>query len=298
MNDSPWDIVTKAMRHDMENSLQSNSLVQEPDIKNQKAHSIQKGEGAPVLLLHGMAASLHDWDELIPALAAHGYAAYALDLLGHGKSGKPDSRTYKIEWLFDHFAGWIDSLGLTQTPILVGHSLGGYLALEYARRFPARTRGLVLSNPYYRINQLSALLRLSYLHPALNGIVVEHTPKWMFRMIIDATSIAMRRTGGSVHSLSEKVRHQTVLDYKRTAPGMYNIPNTVTDLSPYLPSITVPALVIWGDHDLTLAPDSFSQLVSALPHAESKIIHGAGHVAHQSDPLEYNQMILDFLKSL
>ena len=285
-------------QNDMENILQANSLIEIQETQYTKVNYIKKGAGAPVLLLHGMAASLHDWDELVPELAASGYAAYALDLLGHGKSGKPASRAYQIEWLFDHFAGWLDSLNLAQAPVIVGHSLGGYLALEYARRFPARTRGLILSNPYYRIGQLSALLRLSYRHPSLNGIVVERTPNWMFRMIIDATSIAMRRTGGSVHSLPEKVRHQTVLDYKRTAPGMYNIPNTVTDLSPYLSNINVPSLVIWGDHDLTLAPDSFSQLVSALPRAEGKIIHSAGHVAHQSDPLEYNRIVMGFLKSL
>jgi pimeloyl-ACP methyl ester carboxylesterase len=231
-------------------------------------------------------------------LAAGGYSAYALDLLGHGKSGKPASRAYKIEWLFDHFAGWIDSLNLTHPPVIVGHSLGGYLALEYARRFPTRMRGLILSNPYYRIGQLSAILRLSYRHPSLNGIIVERTPNWMFRMIIDVSSIAMRRTGGSIHSLSEKIRHQSVLDYKRTAPGMYNIPNTVTDLSTYLPDIDIPALIVWGDHDLTLAPDSFPELVSALPRAKGKVIHGAGHVAHQSDPVEYNQMVLEFLKTL
>src|SRR5512146_661634 len=207
----------------MDNALQVNRIREPIDIKNQKANFIRKGKGAPVLLVHGIAASLHDWDELAPELAARGYTAYALDLLGHGKSGKPPTRTYRIEWLFEHFAGWIDSLRLTEPPVLCGHSLGGYLSLEYVRRFPARTRGLILSNPYYRLGQLSTLLRLSYHRPHLNGLIVEKTPHWMFRIIIDATSLAMGRTSGGVHHLSEKVRHQTTLDYKRTAPGAYNL---------------------------------------------------------------------------
>ncbi len=52
-------------------------------------NSVRAGEGAPVILAHGLAASLHDWDALLPELAAHEYAGYALDLLGHGESAKP-----------------------------------------------------------------------------------------------------------------------------------------------------------------------------------------------------------------
>jgi pimeloyl-ACP methyl ester carboxylesterase len=282
----------------MENALQASNRVEEFDFKNLKVHYAQKGEGAPILLIHGIAASLHDWDDLIPALAARGYAAYALDLLGHGKSAKPATRTYHIQWLFEHFAGWADSLNLTQPAVLCGHSLGGYLALEYAHRFPSRTRGLILSNPYYRLGQLSALLRFSYRRPSLNGIIISKTPHWMFRMIIDATSLALGRTNGSIHALPERVRHQTALDYKRTAPGAYNLPNTTQDLSRILPEIHAPTLVIWGDRDMTLAPDSFLSLVAAMPNARGKVIYGAGHVPHQSDPREFNQLVFEFLNQL
>jgi pimeloyl-ACP methyl ester carboxylesterase len=120
----------------------------------------------------------------------------------------------------------------------------------------------------------------------------------MFRLIIDATSRAAGRTNGATHALPEKVRHQTTLDYKRTAPGVYNLPNTATDLSKYLPDINVPALILWGDRDLTLAPGSFPRLVEAMPRAQGKVIYGAGHVPHQSNPVEYNQLVLEFLRNL
>ena len=111
------------------------------------ASYIQQGQGSPVVLIHGLAASYHTWDDFVPELLQDGYACYALDLLGHGDSPKPPSRTYKMEWLFDHFSTWMESLQLAEAPILVGHSLGGYLALEYARRFPSRPRSLILVNP-------------------------------------------------------------------------------------------------------------------------------------------------------
>ncbi|MDX1379056.1 MAG: alpha/beta fold hydrolase, partial [Anaerolineales bacterium] len=99
------------------------------------ANFVQAGEGTPVVLIHGVAASLHDWDDLIPALTMNGCATYALDLLGHGDSPKPDSRAYHVDQVFDHFLDWMTSLRLTEPAVLIGHSLGGYLALEYARRF-------------------------------------------------------------------------------------------------------------------------------------------------------------------
>src|SRR5271157_245859 len=114
-----------------------------------RVNFISQGKGAPVIMIHGLAASLHDWDFLFPDLIAGGYAGYTLDLLGHGDSAKPDSRAYHIDWLLAHFIEWVDSLHLAEPAVLIGHSLGGYMALEYARRFPNRTRGLILVDPFY-----------------------------------------------------------------------------------------------------------------------------------------------------
>ncbi|MGC8857105.1 MAG: alpha/beta fold hydrolase, partial [Anaerolineae bacterium] len=183
------------------------------DFQSYKVNFVQQGRGQPVILIHGLAASLHDWDTLIPELVKNGFAAYALDLLGHGESGKPDSRAYQISWLFDHLAHWIDSLRLTAPPILIGHSLGGYLALEYARRFPSRTSSLVLVNPFFRLSQLPPLLRISYRHPTFNATVVKRTPEWLFRLIADATTLILDHSNIGLNTLPEHVRAQTTLDY-------------------------------------------------------------------------------------
>jgi pimeloyl-ACP methyl ester carboxylesterase len=255
---------------------------------------VKHGSGTPVVMIHGIAASLHDWDDLTPELAKDGYASYALDLLGHGDSPKPRSRAYHIDWVFEHFLHWMKSLRLTEPAILIGHSLGGYIALEYARRFSAWTRGLILANPFYSRLQLPPLLRRSYSNRNLRGVIAEKTPQWMFRVIVDVTSRAMGHSAGALHSLPEHIRAQTALDYTRTAPGVYNIPNVLTDLTEHLPSISLPTLVVWGDHDQTLAPESFPRLVNAMPRAEGRSIR-AGHVPHQSNADEFNATVLEFL---
>jgi pimeloyl-ACP methyl ester carboxylesterase len=261
------------------------------------ANFVQQGDGTPVIMIHGVAASLHDWDDLIPELTQNGYASYALDLLGHGESPKLKSRAYHIDWVFGHFLHWMTSLRLMEPAVIIGHSLGGYIALEYARRFSAWTRGLILVNPFYSLSQLPLLLRRTYRHPTLSGMISLQFPEWMFRLVVDVTSIGMGHSSGAIHSLPEHVRAQTALDYTRTASGVYNVPNTMRDLTEHLPSISLPTLVVWGSRDQTLAPSSFPKLVDAMPDAEGKSIR-AGHVPHQSNAKEFNEMVMAFLKGL
>ena len=273
-------------------NIQTNSL-EIPTIAN----FVQQGTGTPVVMIHGIAASLHDWDELIPELTKHGYASYALDLLGHGDSPKLASRAYRMEWLFEHFEHWMRSLRLTEPAILIGHSLGGYLALEYARRVSAWARGLVLVDPFYSISQLPLILRRTYRHPSLSGLVTGSLPEWVFRIVVDITSVSMGHSSGALHALPEHIRAQTALDYTRTASGVYNIPNTGEDLTDHLHSISKPTLVVWGERDQTLAPSSFHKLLELMPNATGRSIR-AGHVPHQSNSEWFNELVLEFLETL
>jgi pimeloyl-ACP methyl ester carboxylesterase len=261
------------------------------------ANFIQAGEGRPVVLIHGIAASLHDWDDLIPELSQRGYSCYALDLLGHGDSPKIDSRGYQMDWLLDHFSAWMRSLQLTEPAILIGHSLGGYIALDYARRVSAWTRGLVLINPFYSLSQLPLLVRRTYRRPHLSSYIVGKTPRWLFRFIVDMTSMAMGHRTGALHSLPERIRAQTALDYTRTSPGVYSVINNEIDLNRHLHQISIPSLVVWGDRDQTLAPSSFDTLVNQMPRATGRSLR-AGHVPHQSNATEFNPLVLDFLSTL
>jgi pimeloyl-ACP methyl ester carboxylesterase len=259
------------------------------------ANFVKQGDGPPVILIHGIAASLHDWDDLTPELTRSGYGSYALDLLGHGDSPKPDLHAYKMDWVFEHFEHWMRSLRLTEPATLIGHSLGGYVALEYARRVSAWTRGLILVNPFYSPLQLNPLLRRTYSRRNLRGYLASRAPTWIYRAFVDIGSVVMGRNQGALHSLPERIRIQTALDYARTAPGVYRLPNLISDLTDVLPHIHVPTLVVWGDRDQTLSPASFSALVELMPRAAGKSVR-AGHVPHQSNAKEFNQMVLEFLR--
>jgi len=258
---------------------------------------IREGIGTPVILIHGLAASLHDWDFIIPGLATSGYDACALDLLGHGDSLKPGQMDhYNIENVFEHLSTWMDLLEFSEPFTIIGHSLGAYLALLYAIRFPQKARSLILVNPFFNLRQLPYTFQLVFRYPLINTTMIERTPYWMFRLMIDLTSLHIKPWIRASHTLPEIVREQTALDYKRAAPEIFNIPRTMCDLTPELSQILKPTQVIWGVNDQTLDPASFHQLVQRLPNASWSVMPSCGHVPHQCHPSDFNKLVMDFLQ--
>jgi pimeloyl-ACP methyl ester carboxylesterase len=266
---------------------------------NPTINSISQGCGQPVLMIHGLAASLHDWDDLMPALVNNGYAACALDLLGHGDSFKPaDARDYTFESVFKHMLHWIDSFDPAMPAVLIGHSLGGGLSLLYALRYPERVRALVLINPFYDLKQLPPLMRAVFHRQLLNTSLIEGAPYWLFRFLVDIASFNVDIGHRETHVLPERVRYQTALDYTRAASGIYNIPRTLPFLTSDLPRLQPPVLVLWGERDQTLDPKTFSHLVHLLPNAHGHSFRACGHVPHQCHPERVNPLVLEFLNSL
>lgn len=105
----------------------------------------------PIALIHGLASATRIWDFVAPQLADRGYTAVALDQRGHGESDKPESG-YDFATIVADDAAAFTELGLVN-PVLVGHSWGAMVALQYAATFPERVRSLVLVDG--ATNQLS-----------------------------------------------------------------------------------------------------------------------------------------------
>jgi pimeloyl-ACP methyl ester carboxylesterase len=250
------------------------------------------GEGPPVILVHGLAASRRDWEKLIPRLEQAGFQLYVPDLLGHGSSVKPyDSRLYSSRSVYGTLENWIDHLDLKQPPALVGHSLGGYLSLHYTLSHPERVRGLVLIDPYYSQAQLNPGARMVFRKPGWTGRLVSRLPKWLI-------GVAGYMDPSNAARLPKDTRLQIAEDYKRASPNIFHIPATIVDLTPSLKDIHVPAMVVYGDSDMTLAPRSFDELTTLMPNATPKKVEGVGHQPHIARPEEVNQMVLEFLLDL
>jgi pimeloyl-ACP methyl ester carboxylesterase len=255
----------------------------------QHIHYIARGQGPAAIFFHGIAASLHDWDSLLPTISGAGYRAFAIDLPGHGESEKPeDPESYTAQRVEQAVEGWIDGLKDHPPYILFGHSFGGYLCLSYALRHPDRVQALVLIDPYYSPQQPSALLRFFLPRPSLGMRAMNLTPLPLIDRALGWDPV-------DASHFDAETRWQVAVDYKRASPYILNYPRTINDLTPKLGQVQAPTLVIWGDHDLTLKPDTFPKLVGAIPGAAGHAIPGSGHQPHIGQPERVQKLVLEFL---
>jgi pimeloyl-ACP methyl ester carboxylesterase len=253
---------------------------------------ITQGDGPPVIMIHGVAASLYDWEHMTSELASQGYRGYALDLLGHGESAKPDQpEEYHVETLYNHFNDWVAELNFATPPVLVGHSLGGYLSLLHAIRYPEKVRALVLIDPFFSPGQLSPLLRLVRTRPKLGSKVMKVAPEWLIHTLLGWDPEIS-------NNFSPEVRQQIATDYKRSSPYFVYITKDLFDLTPNLRQVKKPTQIIWGEHDRTLNPSTFPELAQTLANASSYMVPKCGHQPHIGKPNLVNQLTLNFLDSL
>ncbi len=258
--------------------------------KPQLLNYVVDGDGPPVILIHGIAASSSDWWRLMPLLVSAGYKAIAVDLLGHGDSPKPKNpKQYSSESVYGVLEDWIDQLDIDSPFYLVGHSLGGYMSLTYALNHPERVRAMVLINPLYSLNQLTRVLDLFMPLASVGVGLLKATPQWLVNSFLSYNDSFLTK-------LDTETRWAYSRDIKRASPNFLRIPASAPDLTPKLPSITPVTLVLWGVDDRIEKADSFPELVSGLYNATGKGIANCGHHPHQGKPELVSRMILDFFE--
>jgi len=241
--------------------------------------------------MHGFGASHHDWTSLISDLSRKGFRGLAPDLLGHGHSEKPaEPEAYTFARLYRSLEEWIACFEFKEPVMLVGHSMGGHLALQYAVHHLEKVQSLVLIDPYYDAKQLSPLIRFVNQNPGIGMKALQAAPGWLIESLVDLDFFRSDQ-------YAPHVRRQIAEDYKRASPNILRFAATIPKLDRQFERITVPILVLWGEKDLTLDPGSFQKLVQALPNASGRAIPDCGHQPHLAKPLLVNNLILDFLQS-
>lgn len=246
------------------------------------------GDGPPVVLIHGLSASLSDWWRLMPLLVSGGYRVIAVDLLGHGDSYKPDDpKYYTADVVYAALEECLDALGIEPPFYLVGHSLGGYMSLAYAWNHPDRVRAMVLVNPLYSLAQITRVLDLFMPFTTVGVGLLKATPQWLVNSFLSYNDSFLTK-------LDAETRWAYSRDIKRASPHVLRIPATARDLTPHLPAITPVTLVLWGVDDRIEKADSFPGLVSRLPNATGKGIRACGHHPHQGKPELVSRLVFDF----
>lgn len=243
----------------------------------------ERGEGRPVVLVHGRASNSTTWAATMPQL--EGYRVLAVDLPGHGQAPAPEGEgAYSFEAQTDA----VEATLATLDPgfVLVGHSMGGFVALRYALRHPGRLAGLVLeatsaSNPYRNGR-----------HKAHRTQTLEQA-RVAREQGMEALCDFLEARG----ELYEGQRERFLAMAPRAYSGVIEHNRDWPCLDEQLPSLKVPTLVVSGLLDHIFDPEC-RRLAERIPGARGVFLPGLGHSPHREDPAAFGAALRPFLEEV
>ncbi len=275
------------------------SLVpQTVEVKGRTVFFVVRGEGEPLLLLHGYGAGMWVWEKQIDILSRF-YRVYALDLIGHGFSDRPKI-TYDVE-AYTHFVrDFMDTVGIEKAT-LIGNSMGGGIAWAMAVFFPERVNKLVLINAtppnvlqevkndsFRTLVAIKDIPLLPYLVMATRN---RNSIKWVLQECVNDIKLITPAVLDRQYQLSRIEGTTWVLystfKHAEEASGFWK------DLS----QIRHPTLLLWGKWDLIFPPPVGQALHHAISGSAFRIIERSGHMPMWETPEEVNEAILSFLQN-
>ena len=250
---------------------------------------VDAGQGPVLLLVHGWAGNLNNWKEVIEPLSRD-FRVLALDLPGSGQSGCDPRKKYTTTDYADFLAKFLDALGIEQASVL-GNSMGGQIAAEFALRHPQRLEKLILCDAAGAggfpgvmkfaagvINSRTVIPLIHLVFPVneKNLAGIPESERLRVTLAEDRYASDARRCTGRALSASMKsmVRH---------------------DLSDQLGQIQAPTLVLWGSNDDLLPVATADVFATNIPGAKKAIIEGGVHTPMQWKPDEFVAAVKNFL---
>src|SRR5437763_16849491 len=257
------------------------------------------GEGPPIVLIHGVAGRAAQWDETMLLLAER-HTVTAPDLLGHGESAKPRG-DYSLG---AHASGIRDLLvGLNiECATIVGHSLGGGIAMQFAYQFPERCERLVLVSSGGLGEDVHPLLRAATL-PGSEFVL----PLLAHPRVLELASLIPRLLGRvglrTRPDLTEMARGYQSLSNADARSAFIHTVRAVIDPTGqrinatdrlYLAS-KMPTLIVWGCLDRIIPVEHAQPAHEAMPGSRLELFEDAGHFPHLDEPQRFARLLEGFL---
>lgn len=263
------------------------------------------GEGPVVLLIHGIGDNSETWHEILPHLARH-HTVIAPDLLGHGLSDKPRA-DYSVAAYANGMRDLLSCLDIESVTV-VGHSLGGGVAMQFAYQFPQMVERLALVSAGGVTKDVHPALRLMSV-PVLNeAFKFLRMPGAMPLVRIVGSAISHLdgtpfHPGAVLHDTPDLVRvlgnmlDSTAYDaYLRTLRAVVDWRGqVVTMLDRCYLTENLPVQLVWGDDDAVIPVTHAALAHAAMPGSRLEIFRGAGHFPFRDDPMRFLQVLETFL---
>lgn len=248
---------------------------------------IDEGAGPLLIMLHGWGSNIDLFSGVI-GFARKAYHVVAMDMPGFGKSDEP-AEPMNVDAYVDFVLSFIKELYPQEKEIIfLGHSMGGRIIIKLASGIHD---GRIKTD--FVISKI-ILTDSAGVIPVRTEEQKKRTSRYKFyKNVLTKTGIA-KAFPGTIDSLQKKFGSA---DYAAASPVMRKslVMNVNEDMVPYMPSVTQPTLLIWGDKD-TATPLSDGQLMEKLmPEAGLAVINGAGHYTFLDNPYLYNRILGSFL---
>jgi pimeloyl-ACP methyl ester carboxylesterase len=237
---------------------------------------LERGDGEPVVLLHGLMGQMHHWDATLSALA--GTARLLAPELPLFEPGFGD---VSLASLADHVRGLLDALDIGRA-VVGGNSLGGHVALELALAHPERVNGLVLTGSSGLFERTFARgvphrPSLAYVREKMEEVFYDPA------LVTDAWVESVRRT------VTTRSTALQVLKVARAARS-HNV-------EPWLPTIRVPTLLVWGRDDRVTPPEVAHRFHRSMPGARLVFLPDCGHAPMLEQPDLFNDALETWLRA-
>ena len=241
-------------------------------------------DGKVLILLHGLGASAERWSRVIPTLSRD-YRVIAPDIIGFGYSDKP-AVEYTMDFFIDFFKSFLDNLGISKASI-IGSSLGGHIASEFAIRFNHIVEKLVLVSPAGMMRKSSPTLDryiMAALYPEYERVYGAFS-----EMVYDSNAVNQETLMDFVNRMSLP---NAKYAFMSTLLGIRYAPRLTGRLS----NITAPTLLVWGENDTTIPLAEYANQYNGIPNMEELVvIKKCGHIAPIEKPAMFNRIVLRFL---
>jgi pimeloyl-ACP methyl ester carboxylesterase len=260
---------------------------------------VRAGKGPALLLIHGIGDRSDTWRGLIPALARD-YTVIAPDLLGHGRSDKPRA-DYSVAAYANAMRDLLSVLGIEQATV-VGHSLGGGVAMQFAYQYPERCERLVLVATGGIARSVNPLLRLvaapnaDLLLPLLHLKTTRSIGKRVVRLLHLLGTDIGRDADDLQHVFDALPDAHAVRAFVRTLRAVVDWRGQViTMLDRCYLTRGMPTLLVWGTRDGVVPYEHARLAHAAMPGSRLEVFDGAGHFPHHHDPGRFLAILRDFL---
>jgi pimeloyl-ACP methyl ester carboxylesterase len=256
------------------------------------------GEGPPVVLIHGMLNSSSHWQSVALSLARE-HTVIAPDLIGHGDSAAPRG-DYSLGAHAASIRDLLAAIGVERASI-VGHSLGGGVAMQFFYQFPQRVQRLVLISSGGLGREVSPLLRTAAL-PGISSLLSVIQPRLLSALRAAGQRLREREHSSGVHlqaiaralaPLENADARQAFLHTLRAVIDVHGQRVSATDRLYLLE--TIPTLIVWGERDHTIPIAHGRRAHQAIPNSEFKTLARAAHFPHLEDPDGVAELLEEFL---